>query len=116
MRKAVYDKDTLAIIGVYTENDTIEVDTPSLEIINVLYDGKFHITRANDIVTVIEDIPTIADERQQILGKLAELDKIITRQTEQLYEDLGIVPSYEPMVDAMQHKQILRLQLSSLEE
>ena len=54
----------------------------------------------------------VIDPTDAIMSELAELDKVITRQVEQMYEDAGITPSYQPMVDAITRKQELRLLLS----
>lgn len=49
--------------------------------------------------------------RKEVLARLAELDTIIDRQTEQLYTDMGKVPSYKPMADAIAEKKALRAKL-----
>ena len=50
----------------------------------------------------------------QILSELFELDKIITRQVEQMLADANITPTYQAMVTAITSKQALRLELSQL--
>ena len=53
----------------------------------------------------------IIDPKQEILYKLSQLDKIISREIEQTYIDMGKLPSYQPMLDALIEKQYLRKQL-----
>ena len=53
-------------------------------------------------------------ERAVALGRLAELDKVVSRDVEQLYDDAGIAPTYKPMADAITEKVLLRQQLASL--
>ena len=50
----------------------------------------------------------------QILSELFKLDKIITRQVEQMLADANITPTYQAMVTAITSKQALRLELSQL--
>ena len=87
--------------GRYTQKIVQQfIECPESTKQNMIYEnGEF-----KENVVVIDPIDTIMNE-------LAELDKVITRQVEQMYEDAGITPSYQPMVDAMTRKQELRLLL-----
>ena len=45
---------------------------------------------------------------------MAELDKIVDRQSERIYEDTNTTPSYQLVIDTIAQKQALRLQLQEL--
>jgi len=54
-------------------------------------------------------------EIDTILIRLSQLNLVIDSQTEQIYTDLGKLPSYQPIADAMLEKQSLRQRLQDLE-
>jgi putative protein kinase ArgK-like GTPase of G3E family len=55
-------------------------------------------------------------KKQEIENELKQLDKVISRQTEQLYKDANITITYQPMVDALLQKLELRTQLAILNQ
>lgn len=56
MRKIVYDKATLAVVGVYSSSDEVDFDKNIFEEMNIEFDGCFHLERnENDEIIVVED-------------------------------------------------------------
>lgn len=68
-----------------------------------------------DIVEVPKTEEELNQERiEEIKTELARLDNVIKRDTEQVYSDIGITPSYQPMVDTINKKEELRKELQNL--
>jgi hypothetical protein len=82
--------------------------------INVNF-NKFHLER-NELgeVVAVEDILTVAEQRQAIINQLEQLDKIVDRQSERIYEDTNTTPKYQLVIDTILQKEWLRLQLQEL--
>ena len=75
----------------------------------------------NDNLIDVVEIPKTEEELKQerieeILSELKVLDDVIKRETEQLYSDVGITPSYQPMADTIVKKKELRAELEELKE
>ena len=70
-----------------------------------------------DVVEIPKTEKELKQERiEEILSELKVLDDIIRRETEQLYSDVGITPSYQPMADTIVKKKELRAELEELKE
>lgn len=68
-----------------------------------------------DVVEILKTEEEINQERiEEILSELKVLDDVIKRETEQLYSDVGITPSYQPMADTIVKKKELRKELQNL--
>jgi len=76
-------------------------------------DGEMVPLESGDII----DTTTLIDlsRRIEILSELGDLDKIMDRKEEQIYFDMNKTPSYQPMVDTLLRKQVLRSELLELE-
>ncbi len=62
------------------------------------------------------DIASLTNVKRkfEIFYRLEELDKVIARDTEQLYVDSSLTPSYSVMADAIAEKITLRTELATL--
>ena len=88
-------------------------DTENIPVIGYIYDEENN--TYNQPIAIIPN-PNIAIEtaRQEIYMQLEELDNTITRQVEQLYSDLDMIPEFTLMADAITQKIALRAQLLEL--
>lgn len=68
-----------------------------------------------DVVEIPKTEEEINQERiEEIKAELKQLDNIIKRDTEQLYKDINITPSYQPMAETINRKEELRKELQNL--
>lgn len=107
-----------SVTGIY--GATKGIDTSLVGII--LLDTDIELTKTVGAEAVplgsgdIIDIAPLTDvkRRFEIFNRLEELDKVISRDTEQLYVDASLTPSYSTMADAITEKVALRLELTAL--
>ena len=125
MKKLIYRKSDLTFVGTVQNNTTLEWELknnviPNFGGVNEDYSvieteiEKPRLIDNNGVIEVQERPKTNDEIKQEILTELSELDKIITRQNEQVYIDTNVTPSYQPMVEAVARKTELRNQLKNL--
>ena len=77
-----------------------------------LVNGK-EINLENYDILPLDDLVDVK-RRFEILGRLMELDGVVSRETEQVYIDTNTTPSYVAMADAITEKTTLRLELQTV--
>ena len=125
MKTIVYKKSDLMCVGMIQYGTTFEWEIEHNVIPNfggvesdyatITTDlDRFHLENIDGVVGAVENGLTLDEQKQAIINQLNELDKIVDRQSERIYEDTNTTPSYQLVIDTIAQKQALRLQLQEL--
>lgn len=126
VKTIIYRKSDLERVGVIQPNSTLEWELENnvfpnfggvetdYDYIETLIEGNIHLEKINGEVVAVPNAPTIEEQRHSIINQLEQLDKIVDRQSERIYEDTNTTPSYQKVIDTIAQKQVLRSQLSLL--